>query len=209
MITTTLVFFIFTNLFTNLAEAKPLQPGELPLVQVGAVANLNGCEAHVLANPWTTRNAGQMVIDQARAQSICHDSQGDLAIAQAKAQAFVNLSIAEATLIGAGAEPVKNGESVSYSRGHDGAVRLDTGSAAEWRAYGEALADGNVGMGRGIRGIDPRYANLMVLDSARAGFMNHPAVPAVARTSENPASCGALDQCEARVTALETVIAEQ
>lgn len=152
----------------------------LPLPVVGANMVLQDCTTKVVAAPWNSHRAGETLISNARAQAICLDAKGDVAIAEAKAKAIVTRSVAEATLIVNAGEAAKNGGSVSYdTRGSD--THLATGPAADWREYGTALSssNGNNGVigGMGVGYVDSQHAALYRLNAGQVGFGAHPAIP--------------------------------
>lgn len=185
---------VLSSFFISTSSAKDLAPGSLPLTQVGAVADLKGCEAHILANPWTATNTVKTVIGVAQAQAICKEAEGNLKIAEAKAEAIKAQADAEADLIFTASIPMMNDHSVSYRREADGSVRLVTGPAADWHEYGTAVASADPRLrygGVGYTGGDP---NLYRLAGGQMGNVVTPALPG--SSSNATADCGTLAECD-------------
>ena len=202
--------FLVLFSFVSTASAKDLPAGSLPLTQVGAVADLHGCEAHVLANPWSATNTVKTVIGQAEAQRICAEAKGDLAIAEAKAQAIRDASKAEADLVFTASAPMMTGESVSYDRvtEPDGSTHthLATGPAGavhELAAVAAAL-DPQLSYGNqyGVYNQDPNLVGLARMSGIPLGASVTGSQPATA-------SCGTAEQCAAKVAALQSALAQQ
>lgn len=195
------------SLLINSASAKDLPAGSLPLTQAGGVVDLHGCESHVLANPWSATNIKKVVIGQAEAQRICAEAKGDLAIAEAKAQAIRDQSAAEAGLIQAAAIPVMDGGSVSYDRKADGSVHLATGPAGTVHELAEVAAalDPQLSYGNqyGVYSADP---NLIPGLARMSGI---PLGAPVAGTQPATASCGTAEQCQAKIEALQGALAKK
>lgn len=204
------LFLLVLSLLAPTASAKDLPAGSLPLTQVGAVAELKECEAHVLANPWTAGNTVKVLIGQAEAQRICSEAKGNLAIADAKAKAIIAQADAEAGLIFSASIPMMNGESVSYVRGADGAVHLVTGQAADWHEYGTAVVSADPRLRYGgvgyIGGGDP---NLYRLAGGQMGNVVAPALPGGVSAATATADCGTLAECDELAKRQAKYIAEQ
>lgn len=183
------------SLIASTAFAGDLAPGSLPLKEWGAVADLHGCEAHVLAGTATATNTVKTVVGVAQAQAICKEAEGDLEIAKAKAQAIRDQSSAEAGLIFTASIPMMDGGSVSYARNADGSVRLVTGPAADWHEYGATVASADPRLRLGgvgyIGGGDP---NLYRLAGGQMGTVVAPAFPG--SSSNATADCGTLTECD-------------
>ena len=194
----TLLLLVLSSAFAKDSIAIPT---------VGANQVLSDCTMKVVASPWTTGNAGRLVIDQARAQAICIDAKSDAAVALTRAQAEVRRSDAQAQLVDAAAIPVMNGQAVNYV-GPDG-TRLATGSAADWSAYGQAVVSADPAMRYGgygnYRGGDP---NLWRLSGAQMGGFVTPVMPgvsAVAPTVET-APCGTPVECQKKLDAAVSML---
>lgn len=197
------------------ASAKDLAPGALPLTQVGAVVNIKECKDHVLANPWSARATVKVVIGEAQAQATCKEADGNLEIAEAKAQAIRDAAAAEAGLVNAAGIPIMNGESVSYDHvlNADGsmATHLATGPAgtvhelaAVAAALDPQLAYGNQ-YGYGAYAADPNLTGLARLSGIPLGTTT----PFATGTSSATAPCGTATECQAKVTALQSALAKQ
>lgn len=177
--------------FSTSAQAGEPSKG-MPMPSVGATVSIKDCETKILAAPWNTRNAGQLVIDEARAQSICLDAKGDYKIAEAQAKAITTRAEAEAKLIENAGTAASNGGSVTY-RSDGITVQLATGPAAEWQAYGTAVSHGTGYTGLAV---DPRFAQVYTLDQGRSAFMSHPAVPGATVTPVADGGGQALSTCQ-------------
>lgn len=194
------------------AFAKALAPGELPLPQVGAVADLTGCdEMRVLANAWSAKATVKTVVGKAEAERICKKAEGDLGIAKAKAKAIEDASAANAGLVNAAAIPMMmEGGNVSYRYTvlPDGTQTMDlvTGPAAAVHELAAALPQptgfGNQ-YGYGAYDADPRQVGLARLIGVPLG------APITTSAQAATAPCGTAEQCQARISALQSALAKK
>ncbi len=184
---------------------------ELPLPFVGAyeVGDEDGCTMNVVAAPWNSDRAGNLMIDRAEAGRICSAAKGNLMIAEAKAKAIVARADAEAALIAAAAIPVMTGGSVDYESTPGGKVRLVTGPAADWHAYGTAITTGNGMIGGMPMGyVDPSMAMLYRLGAGQAAFGAHPAIPGVVFPMQSASSDTALGECHVNLAGKTALLKE-
>lgn len=207
----------FVLLFALLGVSSPAraEDSDLPLPVVGAnMASRDRCTMQMVLAPWNSAKAGKAAIDYAKAGALCLAAEGDFALASAKAQAIVARGDAEAALIASAAIPVMNGGSVDYES-LPGGVRLVTGGAAEWHAYGTAVA----GTGNGVTGsmgfgyVDPGMAMLYRLNSGM-GTMGgvHPAFPGTSQQAAPATVAGgggdALSVCQNGLKTASAFVAE-
>lgn len=181
------IMFTLIALVSFASAATPVAP-QTPVM--GSGSNIDGCES-LVSSATSAKKTGDLALKLADAEVRCLAEKNREELIKQDAESKRTRADAESGLIAAVAIPVMNGDSVNYSS--DGnKVKIATGSAAEWQAYGTAVSSGN-GLMNGIGGmngmVDPRYANLYMMDQARAGSMNHPALPAVPNyTPATPAS---------------------
>lgn len=208
------LLLLVLSFFVTPASAEDLPKGTLPLKSVGAVANLQGCEAHVLASTTKAANTVKTVVGVAQAQAICKEAEGDLEIAKAEAQAIKDGSAAEAGLVNAAGIAVMNGDPMSYDRvlEPDGTIRthLATGPAGtvhELAAVAAALDPRLTGYGYGQYGVYNQDPNLVGL-ARLSGIPLGTTMPFATGTPAT-APCGTADQCQAKVAALQSALAQQ
>jgi hypothetical protein len=182
---------------------------DLPLPIAGTTSTLSDCTTKVVA-ALSGKKAGNLIIDQARAEAICLQAKGDYALAVAQAQAILNRSAAEAVLIVRAGNAAGDGGSVAY-RSNGLTVELTTGPAAEWKAYGDAVGSGQSLLmapgGMFPAGGDP---NLWRLSGAPTGYMMAGSTPALPQSRvPETASCGTAQECEAALKAATDLLAEE
>lgn len=202
-----IVSLVLSSLFVSSANAED-EGVDLPLPFVGAnVKTRDRCTMVMAAAPWNTDNAGKLVIDYAEAGSICLDAEGDLEVAKARALAIIARGDAEAALISAAAIPVMNGGSVDYESTAHGTVRLTTGPAAEWSAYGHAVTAGNGVIGGMPMGyVDPQWAMLYRMGYNQNAFGAHPAIPGVVMQPWVAGDSAALSECQSQLAEKTTFL---
>lgn len=172
-----MVKFIKSALFVSVLGFSSISFAATPVAPQtpinGSASNINGCES-LVSSATSARKTGDLITKLADAEVKCLAEKNREAIINQNAGSNRTRADAESGLIFAASIPVMNGESVDYSSNGTGNIHLVTGTAAEWKAYGTAVSSSN-GMMNGIGGlngmIDPRYANLYLLDQARAGSM--------------------------------------
>lgn len=191
--------------------AADLPPGALPLPQVGAVLNLNGCDdVHALASPWSAGNTVRVLTGQAQAQAICAAAKGELAIDEATAQAIKDRATVESWLLFSAAYSAMTGGPVSYNYviNPDGSqtTHLATGPAGtvhELALIAASLDPQLTGYGQyGAYNQDPNLVGLARMNGVQLGA---PVTPGTQAT----ATCGTAEQCQAKIAALQSALANQ
>lgn len=180
---------------------------------------VDGCATSLAASQATGNKGGDLQIDLATAHRICQKADGDFL--QAQAEAWATLATAsqqmlrapgEAALLASAGKALESGGNVRVES-PDG-LTVAGGDHLQWKAYAEGLAtlEGGGQQYHGHGGHDPRFVDTFLLDQGRAAFMAHPAMPGTghhALAVEPTSACGTAQECEQKVRALSSALANQ
>lgn len=179
---------------------------------------VDGCATSLAASQATGNKGGDLQIDLATAHRICQKADGDFL--QAQAEAWATLAEAsqqmlrapgESALLASAGKALEEGGNVRVES-PDGFL-VEGGTHLDWGAYAEGLAAIENGDRRyhGRVGYDPRFVDTFLLDQGRAGFMAQPALPGAghAPAAEPTSACGTAAECEQKVKALSSALANQ
>ncbi|MFA6018164.1 MAG: hypothetical protein WCT28_00745 [Patescibacteria group bacterium] len=187
----------------------------LPMPAIGGATMSAGgsmCGQQILAAPWNAKNAGRLVIDFATAERICAEARGDFNVATAKARetiinAFTVRSLAPSFVKAAetgGDVRVKIGDSV-----------FESGQHLQLEAFGTAVAAANPSLSYGTYDPNLQYSGLARISGVvPMGTMvgnGYAAMPQMLgqQASTATASCGTADECQKKLEALQSVLAER